>query len=193
MKINRKVTAIVLTGLATSGLILGTLVSQSLKAQQTPSGTKPAVAAHQADATKTSTHKKDDDDAPPQNLQILPKNMTGEQLHKIMRGFSQSLGVRCGFCHVIKEGKPGERPTADFASDAKREKQNAREMMKMTGAINANYLQKIDHSFEEITCVSCHHGSVRPMTSVDSLPHANMPKAGEKHDEKHEEHHEEKH
>ena len=140
--------------------------------------------------SSTSTAKKDDDDEPAKNLKVLPASTKPEEIHRIMRTFSRSLGVRCGFCHVVKEGKPGERPTADFASDAKREKLNAREMMKMTRAINESYLQKIDHSFEEITCVSCHHGSVRPMISTDSLPRpASMGKPnGEKHEEHPEKH-----
>jgi len=45
----------------------------------------------------------------------------------------------------------------------------------MTRDINAKYLGKIDKSFEDVTCVSCHRGSTKPMVSVDSLPKREMP------------------
>ncbi len=36
----------------------------------------------------------------PTNLQVLPKNLTGDQVHDIMEGFAGSLGVHCDFCHA---------------------------------------------------------------------------------------------
>ena len=106
----------------------------------------------------------------PKNLKILPKNISPEDLQKTMRTFSMSLGVRCGFCHEAKENKEGGRPEFDLASDAKPEKKFARDMFHMTEDINKEYLGKMGPDFEEITCVSCHRGSPKPMVSVDSLP-----------------------
>ena len=114
--------------------------------------------------------EKDHDDAPT-NLKVLPKNTSDEDLHKIMKGWSKSLGVRCGFCHEAKApAEAGGKPKLDFASDAKEEKTTAREMFKMTEAINEKFIGKMkDKDLEKITCVTCHMGSSKPMISVDSL------------------------
>ena len=54
------------------------------------------------------------------NLKILPKDISEKELHKVMREYSVSLGVRCGFCHArIADTTKKE---LDFASDAKDEK-----------------------------------------------------------------------
>ena len=99
------------------------------------------------------------------NLKILPKNISEEQLHLIMKEYSKALGVRCSFCHKLIDDKH-----LDFASDDKKEKITTRKMMKMTAAINKKYLDKMsNHYFEHITCVSCHMGSTKPTVSVDSL------------------------
>ena len=74
----------------------------------------------------------------PKNLQILPKNISEEQLFGVMKSFATSLGWRCTNCHVGEEGKP--LSTYDFASDAKKEKGRAREMMKIAQEINASML-----------------------------------------------------
>ena len=106
----------------------------------------------------------------PKNLKVLPKKISAKELHETMRTWSRSLGVRCGFCHEVKPpAKEGGRPEVNYASDVKEEKRNARKMFTMTRDINKKYLHKIEDSFE-ITCVSCHRGSPKPMTSTDSLP-----------------------
>ena len=109
------------------------------------------------------------DEEPPKNLKVLPKKTTGEEIHAIMRGYSQALGVRCNYCHAAKEGG-GDKPRLDFASDAKPEKEIARKMIKMTDAINDKYLAKIeDGALERITCVTCHMGHTKPLVNADSL------------------------
>src|SRR5262245_19404795 len=40
------------------------------------------------------------------NLQVLPKDISEEQLNSTMNGFTRALGVRCAYCHVGEEGKP---------------------------------------------------------------------------------------
>ena len=112
----------------------------------------------------------------PKNLKVLPKNISAHDLHETMRTWSRSLGVRCGFCHEIKPpAKAGDHPEANYASDAKEEKRNARKMLTMMHDINTKYLGKMDKSFE-VTCVSCHRGSPKPIISVDSLPKPVMKK-----------------
>ncbi len=119
------------------------------------------------------TQKHDDDK--PVNLKILPKDISEKELHDVMRNYSRSLGVHCNYCHVAKEVPGQSRPQMDFASDDKKEKNTAREMMKMTAAINSDHLGKIKtmgDPLEQIQCVTCHMGRTTPIASIDSLPKA---------------------
>jgi Photosynthetic reaction centre cytochrome C subunit len=117
--------------------------------------------------------KHDDDDEKPKNLKVLPKNISGKELHKIMKAYSMSLGVRCNFCHVSEQIEGREKPKFDFASDAKPEKITARNMMHMEQAVNEKYISQMtggDHTLEQITCVTCHMGRKTPIITIDSLP-----------------------
>jgi tetratricopeptide (TPR) repeat protein len=102
------------------------------------------------------------------NLKVLPADTRPDALRAAMRGFTGALGVRCNYCHVGEEGKP--LGTYDFASDANPNKERAREMMRMTGAI-AGHLQKIEPSGERLTvrCQTCHQGRPRPTTLAEEL------------------------
>src|ERR1700743_1534887 len=71
------------------------------------------------------------DDEKPQNLKVLPKDISEKELHDIMRSCSMALGVRCNFCHVSEKVEGQERPKFDFASDNKQEKKVTRDMMLM--------------------------------------------------------------
>ena len=120
---------------------------------------------------QTSGQTKPEEPGKPKNLKVLPKNITHEELINTMKGFSKALGVRCTNCHVTLSTGTPEDPDFDFASDAKKEKIIARQMIKMVMAINHKYLRKIeDGNLEQITCVTCHRGNLKPMVSVDSLP-----------------------
>src|SRR5690349_9916251 len=69
--------------------------------------------------------------APLQNLQYFPKDISRDSLTQFMRGFAMSLGVRCEFCHVAREGappNPGGAPPLNYASDEKDNKKIARYM-----------------------------------------------------------------
>ena len=109
----------------------------------------------------------------PKNLKILPKDISHEELDKIMKSYAKALGVRCNHCHAVdKNAPPSDRPHLDFASDDKVEKATARQMMEMVAAINGKYIDKMstaDYKLENITCVTCHMGSTKPIISVDSL------------------------
>lgn len=98
------------------------------------------------------------------NLQVLPKDIARPQLLMNMRFFSQSLGVRCTFCHVGVEGQPPS--TYDFASDAKKEKLTARRMLLMVQRINSqDFGVQPGTANAKVTCFTCHRGSPRPLTS----------------------------
>ena len=102
-------------------------------------------------------------DPPHKNLKVLPKDISGPELVKTMKFFSQSLGVRCTFCHVGEEGKP--LSSFDFASDAKREKQTARKMLAMVHRINQEDFGVTDFSKVKVTCFTCHRGAKHPLTA----------------------------
>ncbi len=80
------------------------------------------------------------------NLQILPKDISEHDLDSVMHHFSQSLGVRCDFCHVRNEAEK----KMDFAADTKPEKNIARKMMLMAIDINKNYFvdMEMDHGHD---------------------------------------------
>ena len=102
---------------------------------------------------------------PPKNLQVFPKDIPRPQLIANMRLFSQSLGVRCTFCHVGEEGK------LDFAADAKKEKLTARKMLVMTHRINEQDFGVKDFANVKVTCFTCHRGSTKPV----AMPPADAP------------------
>jgi hypothetical protein len=97
------------------------------------------------------------------NLQVLPKDISRDQLLPIMKSFAQSLGVRCTYCHVGEEGKP--LSTFDFASDAKKDKVTARKMLVMVHRINEQDFGVKDFKDVKVTCYTCHRGSTKPLTA----------------------------
>jgi len=98
----------------------------------------------------------------PKKLKVLSKNISDEELTKVMRGFNAALGVKCGYCHAPKSN--GEKGM-DFASDSNPKKNMAREMMKMTKKINKKYF-KHEHQglVKNISCETCHNGQAQPKT-----------------------------
>jgi hypothetical protein len=102
---------------------------------------------------------------PPKNLQVLPKDLTGEQVHQIMEGWARALGTHCDTCHAPNPNaatEPGKRPHLDFALDTKPEKGTARMMVKMVKDINGNYVSKIKNSGVQVSCGTCHRGHLSP-------------------------------
>lgn len=106
------------------------------------------------------------EDSKPKNLKVLPKNISEEELTKVMRGFNAALGVKCGYCHAPKTN--GEKGM-DFASDANPKKNTARQMIKMTKKINKKYFNK-EHegNVKNISCETCHNGEGIPKTVLAS-------------------------
>jgi hypothetical protein len=127
--------------------------------------------------------------AAPTNLKVLPKDMTRQQVTRVMRGFTSALGVRCQHCHV---GEGNDLSKFDFASDAKPTKEIARKMMLMAADINAKYRAGIvvpappaapDAAAPaappaaaaptapaappgpKVTCFTCHRGALKPVTA----------------------------
>jgi hypothetical protein len=100
----------------------------------------------------------------PTNLKVLPKNLTGQQVHEIMEQWEGSLGAHCNTCHTAdpKNLDPRGRPRLNFADDSKQEKLTARLMYTMTEDINVNYVSKVPSSDVAVTCGTCHRGHLGP-------------------------------
>lgn len=97
------------------------------------------------------------------NLKVLPKDISHEDLDKVMDGFKVALGVKCNFCHAASQTDPKRM---DFASDAKHEKEIARDMMRMTNKINKKYFHIKDaadiKAVLAVSCYTCHNGNAHP-------------------------------
>lgn len=68
------------------------------------------------------------------NTKVIPRTTPVIQVIGTMRNIAGGLGVRCQYCHVGEEGMTLEQ--FDFASDEKRTKLIARQMMHMVQEIN---------------------------------------------------------
>jgi Photosynthetic reaction centre cytochrome C subunit len=122
---------------------------------------QPATQAPAAQATAPHVHPPN---PTPTNLQVLPKNLTGDQVHEIMHKWEADLGGSCSTCHAAdpKNIGPNGRPRLNFADDSKPEKATARLMYKMTEEINTQYISKVDNSGDPVTCGTCHRGHLGP-------------------------------
>jgi hypothetical protein len=127
--------------------------------------------------------------APLQNIKVLPKEWTRQQVQALMQTFVVSLGQQmpptgsppppagqgegCLHCHIRGTASVGGRgPQIDYASDENPNKDIARTMIQMTMAANADYLKTVGDqaAAEKISCYTCHRG--------ESAKPANMPAAG---------------
>jgi hypothetical protein len=127
-------------------LVVGVGAGIPVKAQQ-PAGGAPQGRGGQAPP-------------PPQNLQVLPKDISRQDLQATMRTFTAGLGVMCDHCHVTE-------PTRDFASDAKQTKKTARVMMQMTAHVNEMIASGVGKPAADVTrvqCATCHRGKAIPET-----------------------------
>jgi photosynthetic reaction center cytochrome c subunit len=98
----------------------------------------------------------------PENVQVL----TGLSLREIraeMMMMSDALDVKCGHCHSA----------GNFASDNNRNKVAAREMLRMTKALNEQYFGRAaateGTTLGHVTCFTCHRGAARPVNSPAQL------------------------
>ncbi|PYF68994.1 c-type cytochrome [Pedobacter nutrimenti] len=100
------------------------------------------------------------------NLKVLPKDISHEELDKVMDGFKAALGVKCNYCHAAKKDDPKK---LDFASDDKPEKEIARNMMRMTAKINKKYFHTKDtqdgKALIAVSCITCHNGKEHPQAN----------------------------
>ena len=134
----------------------------------------PQTAPSQQPAAAAPPHEEHDQPHPaPTNLKVLPKNLTGDQVHEIMEGWESALGAHCSTCHTADPNNigPNGRPRLNFADDSRPEKSTARIMYKMVEDINENYISMVDNSGAPVTCGTCHRGHIGPEPFI-------APKAG---------------
>ena len=96
----------------------------------------------------------------PQNLQVLPKDLTLQQVQQTMRSFTAALGVECTHCHV--------GGMQDRAKDDNPKKEVARTMLQMTMALNkdlASVGEPAAAGAMKVTCFTCHRGALKPLTA----------------------------
>jgi Photosynthetic reaction centre cytochrome C subunit/Tetratricopeptide repeat len=153
-----------------SAILAAVLLCVVALAAQTPGPATPPAGAPPAGPPQGPPPK-------PKNLKILPSDIDHDQLIAIMRGFSGALGVRCTHCHV---GQEGDLRSMDFASDDKDEKKSARDMLKMTEAINGDYIAKISGNdpTANVMCVTCHRGQKHPPRPLDAVLSETVAKEG---------------
>jgi len=136
-----------------------TLAAVAQVSTAAPTATPPSVSAPTGGQTSAKRVRPN-----PTNLQVLPKQLTGDQVHEIMEQWEAALGGSCATCHTAdpKNIGPNGKPKLNFADDTKEEKAFARKMYQMTEEINQNYVAKIPNSGAPVTCGTCHRGHLGP-------------------------------
>jgi hypothetical protein len=119
-----------------------------------------------------------------QNLKVLAPDIPQAQLLQTMQGFTQALGVQCGYCHANApaadggrgagggRGRGGAGPQFDFPSDDKPAKKAAREMMLIARDLNSRVPAAVGRTGDAAThveCITCHRGVAIPKQLVDIL------------------------
>ena len=119
--------------------------------------------------------------APMTNLQVWPKDAPRAQVVQTMQAFNESLGVECTYCHVQEAGG-----RMDWASDEKREKRVARQMILLRDSINVMMAAIVEKPAGagptagagapgapvRVLCRSCHRGLPIPRAIADVVAEA---------------------
>jgi hypothetical protein len=108
-----------------------------------------------------------DDKPKKRNLKVLPKDISHDDLEKVMDSWKAALGVKCNFCHAPSKDSTSRK--LDFSLDDKPEKTTARHMFQMAAKINKKYFSFDKDDKDDkgamvpaITCNTCHRGSPHP-------------------------------
>ncbi len=139
---SRRILTSICLGLSLFALYL-VVVETRVAAARGAVGASSLQQTQPTEKTVEQTHK---------NIQVL-NGLPDSQLIPVMDFFSTSLGVKCNYCHVNKDG------VWAFESDEKPEKKTARAMVQMTVGINkVNFRGNTD-----VSCFTCHRGRTQPM------------------------------
>ena len=117
------------------------------------------------------------------NLKVLPKDISDDDLDKVMDDFKEALGVKCNYCHARNSDTTIHK--LDFASDANEKKDIARFMFTMTKDINSNYFNWMKSTqpdtIHSVRCITCHRGITDPNAEgIESQMKIFSPKPEEK-------------
>lgn len=90
----------------------------------------------------------------PKNVKVL-KGKSTKEIREYMKTFTAGLGVKCDFCHNLK----------DYSSDEKDKKRIGREFLifmntinQQVATINRTTMKKA--KLDQVTCYTCHHGQL---------------------------------
>jgi hypothetical protein len=121
------------------------------------------AAENKEDADAVRTKIKGRENAPAdsvfENIKMMKGVPAGRLVNAMEFGFAPALGARCTLCHVDEK----------WASEDKKEKQVARDMMVMSRTINDSLLAGIpnlESKKPQVTCTTCHRGQKKPATSL---------------------------
>ena len=103
------------------------------------------------------------------NLKVLPKDISHDDLMNVMHSFEVALNFNCGDCHAQSATDPGKM---DFAADSKN-KTTALNMMKMVQSMDSTYFN-VQGDFKDnyltsqykVSCITCHNGHDKPNNLV---------------------------
>ncbi|HRN36811.1 MAG TPA: c-type cytochrome [Flavobacteriales bacterium] len=103
------------------------------------------------------------------NLKVLPKDISHDELMQVMHSFEVATGMNCGDCHASSATDPSKM---DWAADTEH-KQTTIAMMKMVAEMNKQYFA-VEGNFKdnylqsqfEVTCITCHNGHEEPSNLV---------------------------
>lgn len=92
------------------------------------------------------------------NIKILKGVPAGRLISIMDKGYANSLGVTCGYCHENERWDLETKPTKEIT----------REMAKMNGIINNQLLKNISGLSANpiVNCTTCHRGSTKPAINM---------------------------
>jgi thioredoxin reductase len=106
-----------------------------------------------------------------ENLKVLPKDTTPDQIMTIMKGYAEALNVSCVACHKGKVDAAYSE--IDYVDDSKENKEVSRSMIVMTRDINTKYPEGLPEASEKepgVTCATCHRRNRHPETDLPPKP-----------------------
>ena len=162
-------------------LILAAVVLSAVAMAQTPQTAPVSTPAPAAPGTAAAPRPPRTYPAPA-NLKVLPREMTGQQVHDVMEKWEGELGAHCNTCHTVDPNNigPNGKPRLKFEDDSKDEKVVARTMYTMTQEVNQKYFGRTKHDdaggkVVSVTCATCHRGHLHPEEFVPVKEHEGPP------------------
>ena len=166
----RLVTRVIISSLSVGGLSCTPSTPVATPARPSPAPVAAAAAAPDSAAaesarmveqvlTSIAGHETEPAGQVFKNLKALGGLPARGLLNVMNLGYGRSLGVSCSHCHVVE----------DWASDAKPQKQIARDMAQMVTTINTQLLRNIQNLKGPnpiVNCTTCHRGMVKPALNL---------------------------